>query len=158
MDDIQSKSGSEFTLSDHVAEELRALLARRRMSGRDLAKRLGTSPSWVSYRLTGTTEIGLTDLERIAAELGVEVADLLPAPARRSDNGGGTVKTPYPASVVLPTPHQLTSHGLVHATHDPHSDPRTETDTHIPPQSSHHDAGRRRGSARTQRVSWTHAR
>lgn len=54
------------------------MMARRRMSGRQLASTLGVSPAWVSYRLTGAQEIGLNDLQRIADVLGVEVHDLLP--------------------------------------------------------------------------------
>src|SRR5690242_11047111 len=68
------------TLSDLVAEEVRALLARRRISGRQLATELGVSPSWVSYRLTGVQAIDLNDLMRIARALGVGVHDLLPPP------------------------------------------------------------------------------
>jgi transcriptional regulator with XRE-family HTH domain len=67
------------TLSERVAEEIRALLARRRISGRSLASALNVSPSWVSYRLTGAQPIDLNDLDRIAEYLGVDVADLLPA-------------------------------------------------------------------------------
>lgn len=67
------------TLSPRVAEEIRALLARRRISGRQLASALNVSPSWVSYRLTGTQPIDLDDLERIADYLEVEVTDLIPA-------------------------------------------------------------------------------
>lgn len=80
-------SNSE-TLSDRVAEEIRAMLARRRMSGRELARKLDVSSPWVSNRLTGHQEIGLAELERIAAALGVEVAALLPAPAEASRKGG----------------------------------------------------------------------
>jgi transcriptional regulator with XRE-family HTH domain len=111
MDDIQSQSVSPFTLSDQAAEELRALLARRRMSGRDLAKRLGVSPSWVSYRLTGTTEIGLNDLQRIAEALDVQVVDLLPAPVRKA--GGLTESSPRATgqprstSAILAHPHHV---------------------------------------------------
>jgi transcriptional regulator with XRE-family HTH domain len=76
MDDAQ-------TLSDYAAGEIRAILARHRITGRDLAAKLHVSRSWVSYRLTGTTEIGLNDLERIAHALDVEVADLLPTPVKR---------------------------------------------------------------------------
>jgi transcriptional regulator with XRE-family HTH domain len=68
------------TLSDLVAEEIRALMARRRMSGRQLATKLGVSPSWVSYRLTGTQPIDVNDLSRIAAALGAGVHELLPTP------------------------------------------------------------------------------
>jgi len=67
------------TLSDQVAEEVRALLARRRMSQRVLAGLLGVSPAWVNYRMTGVQEIGVNDLQRIAAALNVPVTDLLPA-------------------------------------------------------------------------------
>lgn len=70
------------TLSERVAEEIRALLARKRVTGRELSRRLGVSSPWVSQRLTGATEIGLNDLERIARALDVEIAALLPAPSR----------------------------------------------------------------------------
>lgn len=64
-------------LSDRIAEEIRALLARRRMSGRELARRLDVSPSWLSYRLTGVQPIDVNDLEMIAEVLDVNVTDLL---------------------------------------------------------------------------------
>lgn len=66
------------TLSDLVAEEIRALMARRRMSGRQLAMQLRVSPSWVSYRLTGTQPIDINDLHKIARALDVGIYDLLP--------------------------------------------------------------------------------
>ncbi len=47
------------------------------MSARELARRLEVSPSWVSYRLTGTQIIDLNDLESIAAELDTTAADLM---------------------------------------------------------------------------------
>lgn len=65
-------------LSDQVSEEIRAMMARRRMSGRELARKLGVSPAWVSYRLTNTQPIDLNDLQRIADVLDVGVLDLLP--------------------------------------------------------------------------------
>ncbi len=65
-------------LTELVAEEIRALLARRRMSGRELARQLGTSPSWVNFRLTGAQSIDLNDLQRIADVLDVDVLDLIP--------------------------------------------------------------------------------
>jgi transcriptional regulator with XRE-family HTH domain len=68
------------TLSALVAEEIRALMARRRMSGRQLAGQLGVSPSWVSYRLTGTQPIDVNDLALIAKALEVGVHELLPPP------------------------------------------------------------------------------
>lgn len=65
-------------LSNRVSEEIRAMMARRRMSGRELARRLGVSPAWVSYRLTNSQPIDLNDLQRVAAALEVEIEDLLP--------------------------------------------------------------------------------
>lgn len=59
------------------------MLARRRMSGRELARKLHVSPSWISYRLTGTQPIDLNDLAKIADALEVEPADLLPRPVTR---------------------------------------------------------------------------
>lgn len=66
------------TLSDRVAEEIRALLARRRITGRELARRLNISPNWVSLRLSGAQEIGVNDLARIAEALAVQPTDLFP--------------------------------------------------------------------------------
>jgi len=50
------------------------------MSARKLALLLEVSPSWVSYRLTGTQTIDLNDTESIAAELDVSVGELLGIP------------------------------------------------------------------------------
>lgn len=76
--------GRDRTLSDRAAEEIRALMGRKRISGAELARRLDVSPMWVSYRLAGKQEIGLTDLERIASALGVTPVDLLPVAVRRA--------------------------------------------------------------------------
>lgn len=80
------------TLSEEVAEEIRVIMLRRRTTGARLAKELGVSAAWISYRLTGTQPIDLNDLERIASALGVTVVDLLPR-ARRE------VTVTYPGSV-----------------------------------------------------------
>lgn len=68
------------TLSELVAEEIRALMARRKVSGRELSAKLGVSPSWISYRLSGKQPIDVNDLLRIANALGAGVHDLLPSP------------------------------------------------------------------------------
>lgn len=68
------------TLTLLVAEEILVALTRRRMTQRDLARKLGTSPSWVNYRLTGKQPIDLNDLFRIAKALGLGVHQLLPSP------------------------------------------------------------------------------
>lgn len=66
------------TLSEYVAGEIRATMARQRKSGRQLAAALGASQTWVSSRLSGATPIDLNDLARIAEALGIFAADLLP--------------------------------------------------------------------------------
>lgn len=70
------------TLSEAVAEEIRVAMVRRRVSGAKLAKELGVSAAWVSYRLTGVQPIDLNDLERIASVLGVTAVDLFPRSRR----------------------------------------------------------------------------
>ena len=70
-----------YSLSERVAEEIRALLARRRMSGRQLAAALGVSQTWMSSRLSGSTPIDLNDLERIAQVLSIDASNLMPLSA-----------------------------------------------------------------------------
>lgn len=53
------------------------MLARRRMSARQLARQLEVSPPWVSDRLTGQKEITLNDIEAIATELDTSIRELL---------------------------------------------------------------------------------
>jgi len=82
-------------LLDHVIEEIRVWMTRRRMSGRKLAAALGVSQTYVSTRLTGVTPMDLIDLERFASALDVEVTDLLP-PARNRE--GRLITTASPAA------------------------------------------------------------
>ena len=65
-----------------IAEELRAVLARRRLSASELARRMGVSQPYISRRLTGDTALDIDDLEQIAGILGMEIADLFPMPGR----------------------------------------------------------------------------
>jgi transcriptional regulator with XRE-family HTH domain len=69
------------SLSALVAEEIRVALTRKRRTQRALAEDLGVSAMWVSDRLNCETEISLTDLERIAAALDMQIGDLIPAAA-----------------------------------------------------------------------------
>lgn len=110
---------TQTRLADLVAEELRALLARRRISGRQLARELGESPSWVNFRLTGHTAIGLNDLQRIAEVLQVTPTDLLPS---KPSDGHGRVTAAYrPRSPRTPVA-LITGHGQPHPTG--HREPR----------------------------------
>jgi transcriptional regulator with XRE-family HTH domain len=80
-------------LRQYVAEEIRVLLARKRMSGAELGRRAGITQSTMSRRMTGETAFDMDDLERIAEVLEIEVTDLLPKPVA-SEEGSG-FKHPY---------------------------------------------------------------
>lgn len=69
-------------LSLATAEEIRVWMTRRRVSQARLASELGVSAAWVSYRLNGQVDLSLTEVERIAGALEVEVSALLPAPSK----------------------------------------------------------------------------
>lgn len=88
---------ADQTWNAYAAGEVRAILARNRLTARDLAERMGVKRMWVQYRLAETTPMQLDDLQRIAAALGVEVAALLPAAAeaqRRSGLSPGSAHMP----------------------------------------------------------------
>ena len=61
---------------------MRAELGRQRRTGAWLAEQLGVSTAYVSRRLSGEFPMTIEDLHRIAAALGVAVADLMPASER----------------------------------------------------------------------------
>ena len=79
-----SETPTGAPLRERVAEEVRVLLARKRLSATQLAKRMGVSQAYMWRRLSGETAFDLDDLERIGALLGVEPAELLPRPANLS--------------------------------------------------------------------------
>jgi transcriptional regulator with XRE-family HTH domain len=84
------------SLAEQVAEEIRVILARRRIKQSHLARELGVNDQWVSVRLRGVTPLDLLDLERIAAVLEVPVTELLPrsaaeAPARSAAGAGSRI-------------------------------------------------------------------
>lgn len=76
-------------LRERTAEEIRVILARRKMSAAELARRTGIRQQNLSRRMTGETAFDLDDLEVIAQALGVKVSDLV-------NDGGGTVQTTVP--------------------------------------------------------------
>lgn len=92
----------EVDLSARVAEEIRAMMGRRNISGRKLAIALQVRPMWVSERLRGITPIDLNDLDRIAKVLRCPVLALFPA-VLRTDRELETYRFPtHP--MALPTP------------------------------------------------------
>lgn len=107
------------TLSERVADSIRARLAYRRRrgttpsSGKELAAMVGISQSGMSARLTGATPIDLNDLERIAEALEVEIGDLLPKPAYR-DERRNTASKPVRAERTMRSAH-IATEGCTHS-------------------------------------------
>lgn len=63
--------------SQTVTREIRAEMARQRLTQRELAERLGSQQSWLSRRLTGGVALTLDDAELIAEALGVSLVQLV---------------------------------------------------------------------------------
>lgn len=63
---------------ERTAGAVRAELARRRISGRDLAAGLGWSVGLTARRLRGECPFDIDQLVAVADFLGVSVADLVP--------------------------------------------------------------------------------
>lgn len=61
---------------DAVAAEIRAELARQRLTQTALASRLQVARPYLARRLNGETSLTVGDVAAIAAALGVKVADL----------------------------------------------------------------------------------
>lgn len=79
-----------LSLTEQVAEEIRALLARRRIKQSQLARALGVSEQWVSMRLKGAQPLDLNDVQRIADFFDVPVGDLFPQREGKLIAVGGT--------------------------------------------------------------------
>ncbi|UVS81807.1 helix-turn-helix transcriptional regulator [Actinokineospora sp. UTMC 2448] len=70
------------SLSAQVAEEVRALLARRRTTANKVRQQLGWTQSYISRRMNGTTPFDVEDLAQLAALFQVPVTDFFPASKR----------------------------------------------------------------------------
>lgn len=66
-------------LRDQVAGEVRATLARQRISGAELARLIGRSQSFMARRLDGRAAFDIDDLELVASVLGVDVTQFFPS-------------------------------------------------------------------------------
>jgi len=66
---------------ESIAEEVRALLGRRKLSQRSLAQMLGWQQSQVSRRLSGNTPITASELAELADVLNVTVESLYGRPS-----------------------------------------------------------------------------
>lgn len=68
------------TPGEIVSEAVRLELAKRRISGRQLAEAIGWSPGATYRRLNGDTPLTVDELYTLASYLGTTPAELLPAP------------------------------------------------------------------------------
>lgn len=76
-----------------LAAEVRAELARRQITGRQLARLVGESPAWAARRLAGGTAIDADDVQRIASAINVPISQLLIEAARRTDEANAELVT-----------------------------------------------------------------
>lgn len=70
---------SEFQRA--VAAEVRAEMARKKLTQTDVAQRLGVAQATVSRRLTGEVAFDVAELDQIAGLLGVAVQQFIPSEA-----------------------------------------------------------------------------
>jgi transcriptional regulator with XRE-family HTH domain len=80
------------SLSAVVAGEVRAHLARRRISGRRAAAELGWTAPYLSRRLTGEIPFDVDDLDAIASLLDMPVVAFFLAPDADYARFGGGIK------------------------------------------------------------------
>lgn len=97
---VMDGQGSATRLAAAVAEELRVLLVRKRLSGVQLAKLMGVSQPYLSRRLNGTVAFDLDDLERATRALDVDLLKLLQRAQESADSG---VNFPFPPTTLSAT-------------------------------------------------------
>ena len=73
-----------MTYQEQVAEEVRVVLARRRMSQKELGVAIGRSQPFMSRRLNGELPFDIAELAAIAEALDVPITDFLP-PVEETD-------------------------------------------------------------------------
>ncbi|MDL9938663.1 helix-turn-helix transcriptional regulator [Gordonia sp. ABSL1-1] len=72
-----AKANDNEAAKQSVAEELRSLMARKQVTGRELARRLGQSDHrWVTNRMNGKTSVAAEDIPLLAAGLGMTPQEL----------------------------------------------------------------------------------
>lgn len=67
---------TETDVNEIVIDEIRAEMARRRMTQTDLADKLGVTRQWVVRHLNGSTPLTLDATARIAEVIDVSIGDL----------------------------------------------------------------------------------
>lgn len=67
----------EQSLTETIAAEIRAEVARQRRKYSDLAKELGLAPATISDRMAGRVPFDTNELEKVAQWLGIDVVHLI---------------------------------------------------------------------------------
>ena len=78
-----------------LAATVNAMLYQRRLFRKDLSGPLGVTPGIAAKKVRGDVGWSLTDLYRVAAFLGVSVADLLPKPLNAEATEFEPAQIPY---------------------------------------------------------------
>ena len=114
-------------LREEAAGELRALLARRRISASQLGRMLGWKQSYMARRIDGRVALDLDDLQAIAAALDVPVAALLPRSvherAMEPERATPRTTTPYGTGAERPGDRRKGAKGPKNRKPDGHPDP-----------------------------------
>jgi transcriptional regulator with XRE-family HTH domain len=84
--------GSRGALRDQVAEEVRALMGRRRVTGAELARAIGVPQASLQRRLAGRYPFDVDLLEAIAGHFGVSATAFFPP----SQTGQGPLTGYFP--------------------------------------------------------------
>jgi len=103
-------------LEEDVGPRLRAHRERRGLSLRELARRLGVSPSAISQIETGRARPSVATLWAIVTELGMSLDDLFAHEAGASAEAGAPPAAPEPPPTALPVVTEATREALQLAT------------------------------------------
>ncbi|WVX88694.1 helix-turn-helix DNA binding domain protein [Gordonia phage Birdsong] len=77
LEPVVARANDNEEARESVAGELRALMARKQMTGRELSRRLGQADHrWVTNRMSGKTSVAVEDIPLLAAGLGMSPQDL----------------------------------------------------------------------------------
>ena len=71
-----------MSLTDSIAGEIRAILARKNKTKKDLAAALGCSPGYLGKLISGSIPITVDQIEATASFLDIPLMDLLSASAK----------------------------------------------------------------------------
>lgn len=104
MSVAQATTSETSGLQEQVASEIRAYLARRRISASRAAEALGWSQAYISRRISGVTAFDVADLEALAELLDVPVTAFFDShDQRKRPLGPGVNNAPCSPLAIRPT-------------------------------------------------------